>query len=63
MENYKSVDECIKAGHSWSDCVSFKIDDNGKMKGEIKKTCPIIMREELKQKVFAGEDFTFTTEK
>lgn len=62
MTEFKSVEECLKAGFSWEKCVGLQVTDTG-MKAVIKKTCPIPMREELKKRVFSGGEVTFTTEK
>ena len=62
MKNFKSVKECLDNGHKWEDCIKFNVDDNGKMKAKISNTCPLVMKNELKKKVFEGEAVTFWVE-
>jgi hypothetical protein len=63
VKDFKTVKECLEAGYSWEKCVGFQVDDNGNMRQIIKKTCPIPMRNTIRDKVFAGESITISTEK
>lgn len=61
MGEYNSVEECLAAGNTWEQCVGFAVEGDA-MKMIIKKSCPRVMRDALKEKVFKGEAVIFKQE-
>ena len=58
---YKTVKECIEAGHTWDQCMGFTVKGDD-MKVVIKKSCPEPMVEFVRDIVFKGKPVTFTRE-
>ena len=60
-EKFATVKACLDAGHTWEDCMGLTMQE-GKLKGIIKKSCPEVMKMEIKNKVFSGEAISFVDE-
>lgn len=59
-KEFKTVEECLKAGYKWEDCMKLKVTDEG-FRATIGQ-CPVVMKDEIKRKAFKGEPVIFRQE-
>jgi len=58
---FATVKACMEAGHTWEDCAGVTVKE-GKIKGYIKRGCPVCMRRELQDEVMSGNPISFHNE-